>query len=188
MSMIPPKLTHGDNLANLFEKFNAVIDYLREIRLVPGSGIRINRLPAGTTIESTATATGGTLPIPPEGHPFDAKIINRGTEESPQYYVRIYNSSLPDSSYAGIVYVGDWDIYVPAADIAVTTQNGFYIDLTVTYTGEGRPPFSSGFSLRPYGYQPEQSETQFSTYVAEGKLPSVASRQTTDISVERRWV
>ena len=56
--MIPPKLRHGDNLANLFEKFNTVIDYLREIRLVAGNGIRINRLPAGTTIESTATATG----------------------------------------------------------------------------------------------------------------------------------
>ena len=28
--MIPPKLIHGDNLANLFEKFNQVIDYLIE--------------------------------------------------------------------------------------------------------------------------------------------------------------
>ena len=57
--MIPPKLRHNDNLGNLFEKFNAVIDYLREIRLIAGNGIRLNRLPAGTTIESTATAEGG---------------------------------------------------------------------------------------------------------------------------------
>ena len=26
---IPDKLIHGDNLGNLFEKFNSVIDYLR---------------------------------------------------------------------------------------------------------------------------------------------------------------
>lgn len=186
--MIPPKLTHGDNLANLFEKFNTVIDYLREIRLVAGNGIRINRLPAGTTIESTATATGGTPAAPPQGHPFDAALINKGTEESPDYYVKIYNSALPDSPYAGIVYVGDWDIYVGAAEIQVTTQNGFFVDLTVTYTGSGSPPFTSGFSLRQYGFQPTQSETQFSTYVAQGKLPAVASRQQTDISIERRWV
>lgn len=57
--LLPPKLTHGDNLANLFEKFNAIIDYLRESRLVAGNGIRINRMTAGTTIESTATTTGG---------------------------------------------------------------------------------------------------------------------------------
>ena len=63
--MLPNKLQHGDNLANLFEKFNTVIDYLREIRLVAGNGIRINRLPAGTTIESTAAASGSP-PSPPE--------------------------------------------------------------------------------------------------------------------------
>ena len=186
--MLPNKLQHGEKLADLFRKYNEMIDYLREIRLVAGNGIRINRLPAGTTIESTATASGGTPSAPAAGHPFDAAIINKGTEESPQYYVRIYNSSLPDSSYAGIVYVGDWDIYVNAAELAVNTQNGFLIELTVTYTGSGSPPFSSAFTLRPVGYQPEQSETQFSTYVAQGKLPDVASRQTTDISVERRWV
>ena len=96
--MIPPKLTHGDNLANLFEKFNRVIDYLHEIRLVAGNGIRLNRLSAGTTIESTATASGGTSSAPPPGHPFDARIINKGTGENPDYYVRIYDSTLPDSA------------------------------------------------------------------------------------------
>jgi len=186
--MLPTKLTHGDNLANLFDKYNRLVDYLRETRLVAGPGMRINHLPAGTTIESTATATGGTPQAPAQGHPFDAKIINKGTEGNPDYYVRIYNSALPDSPYAGIVYVGDWDIYVETADIAVTTQNGFFIRLTVTYTGSGSPPFSSSFSLRPYGNQPEPSEKNFYTYVAQGRLPDVASRQQTDISIERRWV
>ena len=80
--MIPPKLQHGDNLANLFEKFNTVIDYLREIRLVAGNGIRINRLPAGTTIESTATAAGGT-PAGPAGDEYNGyfKIVNVSDSE-----------------------------------------------------------------------------------------------------------
>lgn len=122
------------------------------------------------------------------GHPFDAIIINKGTEENPQYYVRIYNSALPDSPYAGVVYVSDWDLYVEAAEIAVNTENGFFVELSVTYTGLGRPPFTSGFSIREYGSQPDASETKFVTYVAEGELPNVASRQESDITIERRWV
>ena len=59
--MNPPlKLRHGDTLATLYDKFNAVIDYLARTRIVAGSGIRVSQLPAGQTIESTATAHGGT--------------------------------------------------------------------------------------------------------------------------------
>lgn len=186
--MLPNKLTHGEKLADLFRKYNEMVDYLHETRLVAGPGMRINRLPAGMTIESTATATRGTPAAPPQGHPFDAELINKGTEGNPNYYVRIFNSALPDSPYAGIVYFGDWDIYVNAAELAVNTQNGFFVALTVTYTETGSPPFQSEFSLVPYGSSLTPSETQFITYVAEGKLPDVASRQKTDISIERRWV
>lgn len=63
--MFPNKLQHDDTLASLLQKYNEMVDYLREIRLVPGSGIRINKHSAGTTIESTATATGG-VSIPPD--------------------------------------------------------------------------------------------------------------------------
>ena len=122
------------------------------------------------------------------GHPFDAEIINKGTEESPLYYVKIFNSGFPDSPYAGIVYVGDWAVSIESAEVPVTTADGFFVDLNVTYTGTGTIPFTSGFSLREYGTQPEGSETEFATTIAEGKLPNVASRQMTDISIERRWV
>ena len=108
--MFPPKLTHGDNLANLFQKFNTVIDYLREIRLVAGNGIRINRLPAGTTIESTATATGGSPQAPAEYvdlGPFDMKAVNTGTEENPVWKIRVYNSKdETDSGIAGLLIIG----------------------------------------------------------------------------------
>lgn len=66
--MNPPlKLRHGDTLATLYDKFNAVIDYLTRTRLVAGSGIRVSQLPAGQTIESTSTAAGGTAAAPAAG-------------------------------------------------------------------------------------------------------------------------
>ena len=62
---------------------NTVIDYLRGIRLVAGNGIRLNQHVNGITVESTATAGGGTPSGSAEtGHPFDAKIVNKGTEEN----------------------------------------------------------------------------------------------------------
>lgn len=64
---LPLKLRHGDNLAALYVKFNAVIDYLTRTRLVAGSGIRVSQLPAGQTIESTATAAGGSAAAPAGG-------------------------------------------------------------------------------------------------------------------------
>ena len=63
--MLPNKLQHGDSIARLFDLWNQLIDYLQATRLVAGHGIRINKHPAGTTIESTATATGSGA-IPPD--------------------------------------------------------------------------------------------------------------------------
>ena len=185
--MIPPKLTHGDNLANLFEKFNTVIDYLREIRLVAGTGIRINRLPAGTTIESTATATGGSTSAPPQGHPFDVMLINKGTEEDPDYYVKIYNSALPDSPYAGVIIIYDWDVYVPVTEVKVTTQDNFFVVLDITYTGSGDPPFSTPFLLYPFGSGGDVGYLTQREYIAQGKIPNVASSMSGNIEVNNRW-
>ena len=186
--MLPNKLNRGDSLVRLFDLWNQLIDYLHETRLVAGHGIRINRLPAGTTIESTATATGGTPAAPPQGHPFDAKLINKGTEENPQYYVQIYNSALPDSPYAGIVYVGYTTLKIPAAEIEISTQNGFFIDLSVSYTGSESNPFTNSFNLRQYGSDIPSSNTTYVAVVAEGKLPDIASRITADITVTGRWI
>ena len=185
--MIPPKLTHGDNLANLFEKFNRVIDYLHEIRLVAGNGIRLNRLSAGTTIESTATASGGTSSAPPPGHPFDARIINKGTGENPDYYVRIYDSTLPDSPYAGVVYVYEWEMSVPVTDLAVTSPDGFYVVLDITYDKDGELPFSIQFSLFPYGGGSDIGYLTVRYHIASGKIPNVSSYLSGDIYVDGRW-
>lgn len=182
--ILPPKLTHGDNQGNLFEKFNSVIDYLREIRPVAGNGVRISRLPAGMKIESTATGTGGGVSAGEAGHPFDAQIINKGTSENPQYYVKIYNSAMPDSPYAGIVEVYEWSSPVPVTELRVTTQDNFFIVLDVTYVQGGNPPYSIVMSLNPswdVGYLTAR------TYIAGGKLPSVTSRVSGDIYITGRW-
>ena len=189
--MIPPKLRHNDNLGNLFEKFNAVIDYLREIRLIAGNGIRLNRLPAGTTIESTATAEGG-FSSGAGGHPFDAKIINKGTEENPQYFVRIYNSALPDSPYAGIVDVYEWVMAVPVTELEITTQGGFFVVLDVTYDSSDRPdqsvsPYIINLSLIPYETTSNVGYTTYREYIADGNFSNVASHMTGDIYVYGRW-
>lgn len=185
--MLPSKLNHGDSLARLFDRWNQLVDYLHEIRLVAGNGIRINRLPAGTTIESTATATAAAAAPPKkDGHPFDAEMINKGTEENPRYYVRIYNSALPDSPYAGVLTVYEWDMSVPVTEIEVTTQNGFFIVLDITYE-EGKPPFSIQFSLSPHGSGSEVGYLTAREYIAEGKIPNVESRISGDIYVYGRW-
>ena len=189
--IIPPKLMHGDNLANLFEKFNRVIDYLSEIRLVAGNGIRLNRQPAGTTIESTVAASGGipSAPVSEEGHPFDAEIINKGTEDNPQYYARIYNSALPDSPNAGIVYAGLETINVAAAEISVSTQGRFYIDLIVSYDYESSPQYSARFELRNSGApSPVSNGSSWMQVVAEGQLTKIASRVTGDLEITGRWL
>ncbi len=186
--MLPPKLTHGDNLANLFEKFNTVIDYLREIRLVAGHGIRINHLPAGTTIESTATASGGSPAAPAaNNHPFDVKIINNGTEESPEYYARIYNSALPDSPYAGVVEIGSRNISVPVAEVQITTNDYFYVDIVITYN-RNTDQFTISFQVRAALVTPQDGNTTYRKSIGLGKVPNIDAWQTTDIEVTGRWI
>ena len=184
--MIPNKLNHGENIASLFEKFNALIDYLRQIRLVAGSGIRLNKLVTGITIESTAQSSGGGMTAPSSAaHPFDAEIVNNGTEENPSYYVRIYNSALPDSPYAGMVYIGEFDEAVPVEELAVTTDGGFFVYLSIDYIQNSNPNYSIQFELIPYGSGSPQAD--YYLVIAEGKLPDVVSRQESDITVLGRW-
>ena len=76
---IPLKLKHGDNLATLFDRFNAVIDYLSRTRIVAGNGVRTQQLPAGTVIENTATASGGGAAAVPAGGMFQVTENPDGT-------------------------------------------------------------------------------------------------------------
>lgn len=129
------------------------------------------------------------IPVdPPAGHPFDAELVNQGTDEEPQFAVKVFNSALPDSPYAGIVYIGDWTFSVPVDELEISDDRGFFVDLVVTYVPGGNTPFSLGFELRQYGAVVQDNYTTFRQTIAEGKLPDVVSRQKTDITVEGRWI
>ena len=134
--MLPNKLQHGDNLASLFDKFNRIIDYLHETRLVAGPGMRINRLPAGTTIESTATASAAAQSVPVSGSaaqpgPFAVEIFdaNEDVEDAdPNLRVRLYNSAA-DSGTAGLVTIGSYRTSIQ--DQEWELQEGLvYLDVT----------------------------------------------------------
>ena len=190
--MLPNKLQHGDSFARLFDLWNQLIDYLRETRLVAGNGIRINRLSAGTTIESTATAGGAASSLPPEDkpHPFDVAIINKGTEENPDYYARVYDSSFPDSQTAGLVFVGQYDLTVPVTELKFTTSGYYYIWLVIKYDDTLSPPFDLSLNLYPDGTRPPEagSDTAWTGAIARVLPPmTVSTYYLNNISVSGRW-
>ena len=181
--MLPNKLQHGDSTARLFDLWNQLIDYLREIRLVAGNGIRINRLPAGTTIESTATAAGGGMSAPADtsSHPFDVEFTGSG----PEYSARIVNSALPDSPYAGTVYIGSYIYAVPVSTVTVGSDRK-YIDIVVTYNAENNPVYT--VQLQTRSGTVTDPLTTFRQCIAEVKYPDIDSRTTDDIHITDRWV
>ena len=125
--MIPPKLQHGDNLGNLFEKFNTVIDYLREIRLVAGNGIRINRMAAGTTIESTAAAAS----VPPsnQNSVWIAKVEKNYHVDywgTMPWAVLFYNAR---TVFHGVMQDGMLPLYLNNAAVSAGTLYVYAIDL-----------------------------------------------------------
>lgn len=64
--MIPPRIRRGDPIGKLADYWNMLIDHLNESRLVPGRGVSISRMPAGTVIHTLnhAKAAGlGQAPV-----------------------------------------------------------------------------------------------------------------------------
>ncbi|MBR4666629.1 MAG: hypothetical protein IKO93_22370 [Lentisphaeria bacterium] len=191
--MLPNKLQHGDSFARLFDLWNQLIDYLRETRLVAGHGIRINKHSAGITIESTATATGGTQSAPAGNpHPFDVELVKGGTEESPSYSVKVFDSALPDSPYAGTVYIGRATFSVPVDELGIQAGGAFFVDLVITYDAETDPVYTLGFEVRTDPYTADDNNVYRQTIAegafAEGALPAIASLQSGNITVTGRWV
>lgn len=188
---VPDKLTHGDTLARLFDKFNAVVDYLRAIRLVAGAGIRLNALPSGLTIESTATGAGGGSNGAgvDAGHPFDVELLTGGTEESPEYSVRVFNSGLPESPYAGVVSIGTATYSVPVDELTIEAGEGeeFWVDLVITYDAETDPVYTLEFEVVT-DPDTEDPDNVFRQTIAAGIMPEIASEISGNITVLGRWV
>ena len=186
--MLPPKLTHGDNLANLFEKFNRMIDYLRAVRLVAGSGIRINKHPAGITIENTATATGSGVSTPAgdKGGPFAVEIAELGNPSGPR--VVLCNSD-SRSGIAGVVRVGSH--LATVRDMDWQPQAGVLF-LDVTYD-ENTEKYVIEFKLEPT--LPDTAIRRYIlrigeiTYNSETETYSAhQARNCGDIEITDRWV
>ena len=193
--MIPPKLTHGDTLANLFEKFNTVIDYLREIRLVAGNGIRINHLASGTTIESTATssATGvSQAQTASVSGPFDVEAVYTETEENPVWKILVYNSKdETDSGIAGLLIIGS-DQY-PVNKISLDTPDGWsYLYLDVIYDVDSGQ-YSYEFKITDDYDIPTAEDREYIEVIALLKksngIPIVSMlRPLENITVTGRWI
>lgn len=117
---LPLKLRHGDTLATLYDKFNAVVDYLTRTRIVAGSGIRVSQLPAGQTIESTATAAGGSATAAPA-----ASGMFRVTENVNTVTIT-----------GGLAFIGGTPEIVPAGTLTRTSPNTqLYVLLVRPYGG-----------------------------------------------------
>ena len=59
---LPAKLQSGEKWASVPDKINEIIDFLRQLHLVAGRGIRISHTPSGIVIEALpqeGTAEGG---------------------------------------------------------------------------------------------------------------------------------
>lgn len=185
--MLPGKLQRGDSTSRMFDLWNCLIDYLQENRIVTGSGVSITKTPCGQVIN--AERQPAAVPAaPPPGHPFDVQLVTRGSAQSPSYSVCIYNSALPDSPYAGAVYVYEYQINVPVTELPVSSDTGFFVALDLNYVKNGNPPYSVALSIIPFGSGGQVEYTTYRIYIAEGKIPNAASRISDDIWVSGRWV
>ena len=122
-------------------------------------------------------------------HPFDVELVTGGTEESPTYSVRVFNSALPDSPYAGIVYIGTATYSVPVDELTIEAGEGDYfaVDLVVTYDAENSPVYTLEFEVRTDSDY-EDPDNVFRQTIAEGVLPEIASVVSGNITVLGRWV
>lgn len=156
---------------------------------------RINRAvaelvdPAPVVNRRRNLSAGNTAPAG-SPHPFDVELVNSGTDENPAYSVRVYDSTAPDSDYAGIVYLGRSTFSVPAAAVLPPdTPVYFYIYLLIQYDPEADPADRYSFSFVTSGDAAIQDGNQTARIaIAYGKLPDIKSRQSDDIHITDRWV
>ena len=122
-------------------------------------------------------------------HPFDVELLTGGTEEEPTYSVKVYNSALPDSNYAGIVYIGTGTYSVPVDELEIEAETGdeFFVDLVVTYDAENSPVYALEFEIRTDADY-EDEDNVFRQTIAEGTFPEIASMQSDNIRITDRWV
>lgn len=122
--MLPGRLENG-NFISMIRKWSEMwngplLDHLQSMRLIAGNGIRIQHYANGTVIEAEAASAGAAAAVQPDeedGGPFAVEIYNAGSDEAPEWRVKLLNSE-SRSGKAGLVTIGsyremiedlDWD-------------------------------------------------------------------------------
>lgn len=191
--MLPRKLLKGDKFAVLYDLWNQLIDHLQSSRPVPGAGIRIQRLPAGTIISaarssgksgsSVAVDTGDEGPFAVTVEPVDEE------QENPEQVVRLHNTA-SESGVAGMLTIGSRRKQI--ADQEWPPKAGVVI-LDITYDDESED-YTVTFSLEET--LPEtKDEKRYILRIAEisynndtESWSAAQIRPVGDIEVLGRWV
>lgn len=144
--MIPPRLRRGDPIGKLVDYWNMLIDHLNEIRLVPGNGISVSRMPAGTIIKAlgTGNTNAGTSVIQNSSGPFAVVVKNIGDEANSQMAAVLCNSANEKSETAGLLTVGSYRELIPVQNFSLISGTLF---LDILYDDE-KEKYICKFSLQ----------------------------------------
>lgn len=143
--MLPRKLLKNDKFIVLYDLWNQLIDHLQSCRPVPGAGIRIQRLPAGTVISAAGSSGrgGGGIAAAGDEGPFAVTIEPVDEEqENPGQVVRLHNTASA-SGIAGMLTIGSRRKQI--ADQEWPPKAGVVI-LDITYDDEAED-YTATFSL-----------------------------------------
>jgi len=191
--MLPRKLLKGDKFIVLYDLWNQLIDHLQGIRPVAGTGIRIQRLPAGTIISAAGSSgKGGSSVAVDAGDegPFAVMVEPVAEEqENPEQVVRLHNTA-SESGVAGMLTIGSWRKQI--ADQEWPAKAGVVI-LDITYDDESED-YTATFSLEEQ--LPETAdEKRYILRIAEISYDSDTESWSAaqilpvgDIEVTGRWV
>ena len=130
--MFPMKLKRDETYSVLLERYNQLVDYLNEIRLVAGPGISISRMPAGITLSADVrpVASGTAFQPDSSGGPFAVTIEDNseaGADE-PDRIIRLHNSK-SETGTAGMITIGSYREMIE--DREWELQEGtVYLDIT----------------------------------------------------------
>lgn len=141
--MFLKRLVHGGfaALSEWRDLWNGeVLDYLRGLQIVPGSGIRVRRLPSGTVIEAEPVASVGSAPPPLSAGEYNSYFklaLTAATENG----ATTYSVTIADGATAGnsTAVVNGYTTYsiAPYTEV-VTASRLFYLKYTpATYTSSG---------------------------------------------------
>lgn len=179
-------------MVSIFDRWNQLIDYLHETRLIPGTGVRISKMPAGSVISAMPTSSGiGSPTVDDDARgPFAVTIEDNGTDETPAWKVKLHNTASSTSTGAGMVTIGS---HRRLYDVQTWDARSGVVYLDITYDEESED-YTVLFALENE-LPATADEKRFVLRIADIAYDSDADRYTAtqvrpvgDIEVLGRWV